>query len=165
MVGGCNSLAPVPISQELDLPNQKAIAAMTLLGCRAVGGRAFGYYDHYGALGSFTGIRAISIRPSSARRGGGTGERDRPFAHGADDYTYGNIGGEVGWSIGGRHCLAVLLAHLCALDYAANHCRLDDQTRRKSSAATMRRGAAPPGTSVLSGMPATPTVTAMARTR
>jgi len=48
-----------PVAITLDPGVQRAVAAIQLLGCRAVGGRTHGYYDHYGATPALNGIRAV----------------------------------------------------------------------------------------------------------
>jgi hypothetical protein len=133
-VGGDHSWTPLPARIDLDLGNQKAIAAMTLLGCRALGGRAYDRHgDHYGGLGSIIGIRAVFnaavLSPEEL-----TELESCIILSGTapDDYLYGNVGGEIGWSsMAGRHGLAVLLTQLYQLDYAMNHCRMDDKTRQE----------------------------------
>jgi hypothetical protein len=133
MVGGCNSWPPESFSHDLDLPNQKAIAAMTILGCRALGGRThYRTDDHYGILLSFHGIRSVFNSAILSPEEVAELESCVVLSHTVpDDYVFGNIGGEIGWSWGDRHCLAVLLAHLHALDYIANHCRMDEMTRKE----------------------------------
>ncbi len=133
MVGGDHSWDPLPACRDLDLGNQKAIAAMTLMGCRALGGRAYDRHgDHYGALGSIIGIRAIIqsaiLGPEEVAELESCIILSNTLP---DDYFYGNVGGELGWSFAGRHCLAVLLTQLHGLDYAATHCRMDDKTRKE----------------------------------
>jgi hypothetical protein len=129
---GGQNWGPEPIRCDLDLAGEKAIAAMTVMGCRAIGGRTHGYFDHYGALGSFNGIRAIFnsaiLSPQEVA------ELESCIVLSSTvplDYVYNNIGGDVGWSWGDRHCLASLLFQLHALDYVAAHCRMDDKTRKE----------------------------------
>jgi hypothetical protein len=130
-VGGEN-WTQEPMSLDLDLGNQKAIAAMVLMGCRAIGGRTHGYFDHYGSLGSYIGIRGVI--DSAILSPEQVAELESCIVLSSTlplDYVYNNIGGEIGWSWGGRHCLACLLSQLNMLDYALNHCRMDEMTRKE----------------------------------
>ena len=132
MMGGLNLWGQQVQSMEIDLGSQKAIAAMILMGCRAVGGRTHGYYDHYGALGSLLGIQGVLnsaiLNPQEVA------ELESCIVLSCTlplDYNYNNVGGDIGGSWGGRHNLACVLFQLHALDYAVNHCRMDEMTRKE----------------------------------
>ena len=134
MTGGDHNWNPLPARIDLDLGNQKAIAAMALLGCRALGGRAYDRHgDHYGGLGSVIGIRAVFNSAVLSPEKLAELESCIILSGTApDDYLYGNVGWEIGWSsMAGRHGLAVLLTQLYQLDYAMTHCRMDDKTRKE----------------------------------
>jgi hypothetical protein len=119
----------------LDPARQRAIAAIQLLGCRAVGGRTHGYYDHYGAIPSFNAIRAVM------QTGVLNAEELNEFencivqdAAAPTDYVYqaaGNGADVVGTTWGDRHVLSCLFTTLLHLDYVQHHCRLDETTRRE----------------------------------
>jgi hypothetical protein len=130
-VGGVN-WGQEPMSFDLDGANQKAIAAMTLLGCRAIGGRTHGNFDHYGALGSYLGIRAVFNSAILSPEEMAELESCIVLSGALPlDYIYNNIGGEVGWSLGGRHCLSSVLYQLHVMEYAMTHCRMDEMTRKE----------------------------------
>jgi len=130
-----NRPGETPGAITLDPGMQRAIAAMQLLGCRAVGGRTHGYYDHYGATPSLSAIRAVMQ----------TGVLDEQQinelencivqdAAAPTDYVYqaaGNGADGVGKTWGDRHILACLLTTLLQLDYVQNHCRMDETTRKE----------------------------------
>jgi hypothetical protein len=112
------------------LPAQKrASIAMTLLGCRAQGGRTHGNYDHYGALGSFVGIRA------GFQTGILTPEELNEFEScivlstaAPLDYVYNNFGGDVDTPGGNRHFSACMVTTANTAEYVLSHCRLDERT-------------------------------------
>jgi hypothetical protein len=122
-----------PTTFGLDPARRRAIAAMCLLGCRAQGGRTHGNFDHYGALGSVCGIRAVF------QCGVLSAEELREFEScmvlstaAPLDYVYNTmIGGELDLPSGNRHHSAALLSTIHAADYVLTHCRLDEKTRKE----------------------------------
>ena len=124
-----------PGAIRLDQGMQRAIAAMQLLGCRAVGGRTHGYYDHYGATPSFNAIRAVM--QTGVLNDAEMNELENCIVQDAaapTDYVYqaaGNGEDRVGKAWGDRHILACLFTTLLHLDYVQNHCRMDETTRRE----------------------------------
>ena len=122
------------VTLTFDAGTQRAMAAMYLLGYRAVGGRTHTPYDHYGAMTSIIGLRCFlqagilnekevnEFESCMALSGAYPGE-----------YNYDHIGSNTGainaW--GGRHSMACLLVTLHTLDYVSNHCRMDERTRKE----------------------------------
>lgn len=113
----------------------RAMAAMYLLGYRAIGGRTHRPFDHYGAMNSIIGTRCFL--QSGILTEQEVNEFENAFTlSGADpnEYIYNHIGagnGVVGGAWGGRHCLSCLLITVHTLDYVLGHCRLDDRTRKE----------------------------------
>jgi hypothetical protein len=121
-----------PGTYHFDLGKQKALAAMTLLGCRAQGGRTHGNYNHYGALGSFTGIQGVFQAGILSPEELNEFESCMILSTALPlDYVYNNFGGDVDYPAGNRHHTAALLSTIHAADYVLNHCRMDDKTRRE----------------------------------
>jgi hypothetical protein len=122
----------------------RAHAAMTLLGCRAQGGRTHGNFDHYGALASFMGIRAaiqagvLSPEELNEFESCMVLSTAMPL-----DYVYNQIGDPNGG--GNRHYSACLLSTAVAVDYVLNHCKMDDKTRSEMRRRhdNVRKSAAP----------------------
>jgi hypothetical protein len=113
----------------------RAMAAMYLLGYRAVGGRTHRPFDHYGAMNSILGARCFLQAGFLTEQE--VNEFENAFTLSAADpneYIYNHIGagnGVVGGAWGGRHCLSCLLITVYTLDYVLGHCRMDDRTRKE----------------------------------
>jgi len=119
----------------LDEGAQRAVAAMCLLGCRQVGGRAYPPMDHYGSAPFLVWLRSVI-------QTGALNEKELNELESAitlsscdpDDYVMNNIGsgnGIVGGVWSGRHSGACMLTMVEELDYVLGHCRLDDRTRKE----------------------------------
>ena len=140
---------------DLDEGAARAVAAMCLLGCRQVGGRAYPPMDHYGSAPFLVWLRSVF-------QTGLLNEKELNEFENAitlsscdpDDYVINNIGsgnGIVGGIWSGRHSGACMLTMVEELDYVLGHCRMDDGTRkeverrydglRKTVAAYIRRSA------------------------
>ena len=129
------SAAQNPQAMTMDLHNQRAVAAMSLLACRAVGGRTYGYYDHYGATPYANILRALF--QTGILSEGEINEFENcltlsgalPLDNVFNDVSNGEP--TAGYWGNDRHLQACLLATLQILDYVANHCRLDAKTRQE----------------------------------
>ncbi|MCR4412838.1 MAG: hypothetical protein NUV77_10490, partial [Thermoguttaceae bacterium] len=120
---------------DLDEGARRAVAAMCLLGCRQVGGRAYPPMDHYGSAPFLVWLRSIiqtgvlDEKELNELESAITLSSCRP-----DDYVMENIGsgnGIVGSVWSGRHSGACMLTMVEELDYVLGHCRLDDRTRKE----------------------------------
>jgi hypothetical protein len=126
MFGGFHEASTV----NMDEGALRAHAAMCLLGCRAQGGRTHGNFDHYGALASFSGIRAVFQAGVLSPEELNEFESCMVLSTAVPlDYVYNNIGNPNGG--GNRHYSACLCSTAFAVDYVLNHCRLDDKSRRE----------------------------------
>ncbi len=122
-----------PTTFPLDPDRQRALAAMCLLGCRAQGGRTHGNFDHYGALASVCGIRAVFQAGVLSPEELSELESCIVLSTAAPlDYVYNTmIGGEVDLPSGNRHHSAALLSTTHAAEYVLTHCRMDEKTRKE----------------------------------
>ena len=120
-----------PIDLSIDLAHQRGIAAMCLLGVRAIGGRAFQGYDHYGTTPYIVGLRAVM-------QSGVLTEKEFNELESAltlcaihpDHYPYEALAsGEK--LIRNRHSKACMMNAVINLDYVATHCRMDEETRKE----------------------------------
>lgn len=120
---------------DLDEGVQRAVAAMCLLGCRQVGGRAYPPMDHYGSAPFLVWLRSVF-------QTGVLNEKELNEFESAItlsscdpvDYVINNIGsgnGIVGGIWSGRHSGACMLTMVEELDYVLGHCRLDERTRKE----------------------------------
>lgn len=120
---------------DLDEGSLRAVAAMCLLGCREVGGRAYPSMDHYGAVTYVVWLR--SVFQSGVLSDKELNEFESCITLSAADpvdYVMNHIGngdGIVGGVWSGRHSSACLLTVVQETDYILNHCRLDDNTRKE----------------------------------
>jgi hypothetical protein len=120
---------------DLDEGSLRAVAAMCLLGCREVGGRAYASMDHYGAVTYVVWLR--SIFQSGVLSDKELNEFESCITLSAADpvdYVMNHIGngdGIVGGVWSGRHSSACLLTVVQETDYILSHCRLDDRTRKE----------------------------------
>jgi hypothetical protein len=120
---------------DLDQGTQRAVAAMCLLGCRTVGGRAYPPMDHYGSATFLVWLR--SIFQTGVLNENELNELESAITLSScdpRDYVMNNIGsasGYVGGVWSGRHSGASMLTMIEELDYVLGHCRLDDRTRRE----------------------------------
>ena len=120
---------------DLDEGAQRAVAAICLLGCRQVGGRAYPPMDHYGSAPFLVWLR--SVFQTGVLNAKELNEFETAITLSAcdpNDYVMNNIGGDSGlvggiWS--GRHSGACMLTMVEELDYVLGHCRLDDRTRKE----------------------------------
>ncbi len=127
MMGGL----PGPARLDLEPAQLRDIAAMVLLGCRAQKGRTHGYYDHYGALHSQNGIRALI--QSGVLSDSEVNELESSIVLSSAlplDYVY-NAFHYFDRVSGNRHSQASFLSTAHAIEYALTHCRMDEPTRRE----------------------------------
>jgi hypothetical protein len=120
---------------DLDDGTLRATAAMYMLGCRKVGGRAYPAMDHYGAATFLVYLR--SIFQTGLLSDKEVNELESAIVLSScdpNDYVLNNIGsgnGIVGGIWSGRHSSACMLTASEELDYVRDHCRIDDRTRRE----------------------------------
>jgi len=119
----------------LDEGTLRAMAAMWLLGYRAVGGRTHRPFDHYGAMNSIIGLRCL-LQAGILNENEVNEFESSMTLSGAypNEYIYDHIGsdsGVVGGAWGGRHCMACLLITVHTLDYVLYHCSMDEKTLKE----------------------------------
>jgi hypothetical protein len=121
-----------PTTVTLEPGRQRAIAAMCLLGCRALGGRAFTGGDHYGAMRYVCALRAIFQAGILTEQEFNEFESALALAIAyPGDHFYESIA-EASRMLRNRHGKSCLLTSVQTLDYVLNHCRLDPATRREA---------------------------------
>ena len=136
MLGGRQGYVGEPISTPQIAPaTLKAMAAMSLLGIRVVGGRTHPPWDHYGASTFICGLRGLFQTGVLSEKE--FNEFESAMAHSGanpDHYFYDHIDNAdllIGGPWGGRHCEACQFLTLLTRDYVIGHCRMDDRTRKE----------------------------------
>jgi len=109
----------------------RAMGAMFLNGCRAVGGRTHVPMDHYGAMATIQGLRCLFQTGLLSEQEFNEFENCFTLSGAApNEYVYDMlVSGSP--TIGNRHLSSCLLVTVHTLDYVLNHCRIDDRTRKE----------------------------------
>ena len=136
MLGGQQRAAgDTPTTTVIEPGTLKAMAAMSLLGLRAVGGRTHLPWDHYGASTFICGLRGLFQTGVLSEKE--FNEFESAMTHSGanpDHYFYDHIDNAdlmTGGPVGGRHEESCQFLTLLTRDYVAGHCRMDDRTRKE----------------------------------